>query len=362
MIKRNLSCINIALLKRKKSKKEVNILKTIFSIRHTNILKGCAVILLLFHHLFYKLEFFENCFVFCQLDMIVCNKFAQYSKVCVALFLILSGYGLTVSANKRLEPITWKYSFEHIVKLMINFWVIYLLFVPLGLIFGRNPIEIYGTGVNGIYNFLVDFFGVAHLFNTPTFNATWWFMGEILRLYILFPLLYSCVKNNKILLLGLGVVMCFFYDNLVWFLPFICGMLIAEKDYFSWYINLKGSKKCMIILAFFAFVLIRPIFEVKIDTMFALGIITFILLFIKPESIFGRVFEVLGKHSGNLFMFHTFIYAYYFKDFIYGFYHPVIILLILLIVCLVISWTIERLKHILRLNKVQGLLFEHKRM
>lgn len=336
-------------------------MKLKFSIRNTNIIKGCAVILLLFHHLFYKLKYFDSCFVFCYEEMKVYNIIAQLSKVCVAIFLILSGYGLTISANKMNEPITLRFSYRHIVKLLINFWVIYLLFVPLGFVFGRNPIEIYGTGINGIVNFFVDFFGIAHLVKTPTFNATWWFMGEILRLYILFPLLYYGVKNNKLLLLGLGFALCFFY-KLVWFLPFICGMIIAEKDYFSWYMNLKRIKKYLIVLGFFAFVPIRYIYGVRFDTMFALGIITFVLIFIKPENVFGRIFEVLGKHSGNLFMFHTFIYAYYFRGFIYSFSHPVIILLILLLTCLGISWLIELIKRILCLNKVQGILYGRKKI
>lgn len=328
-------------------------METKFTTKYTNIIKGCAVMLLLFHHLFYKMEFFDGCFTFCQSELIFYNMIARLSKVCVAIFLILSGYGLTVSANKATEIITWRFSQRHIVKLMINFWVIYLLFVPLGFVLGRNPVEIYGAGVTGIGKFFMDFFGIAYLTNGPTFNATWWFMGEILRLYILFPLMYYGVKNNLQLLFFVGFVMCFFY-NLFWFLPFICGMIISEKDCFNWYLNLNIKKKGIVVLVLFLPVPFRLFYGVKIDAVFALWIITVVLLFIKPEKIFGKIFEVLGKHSGNIFMLHTFIYYYYFKDFIYSFRHPIIIFLILLLVCLGISWMIEQVKHILKKTKTGG--------
>ena len=52
----------------------------------------------------------------------------------------------------------------------------------------------------------------------------------------------------------------------------------------------------------------------------------------------------LGMHSYNIFLFHTFIYYYYFHDFIYWSGNPILICGTLLLVCIPISMTIEWVK------------------
>ena len=52
----------------------------------------------------------------------------------------------------------------------------------------------------------------------------------------------------------------------------------------------------------------------------------------------------LGKHSMNIFLFHTFIYYFWFREYIYFTRMPIIIYLILLIVCIVISVMLEWVK------------------
>lgn len=53
--------------------------------------------------------------------------------------------------------------------------------------------------------------------------------------------------------------------------------------------------------------------------------------------------EFLGRHSMNIFLFHTFIYLYYFHDAIYYTRNPLLIFLTLLFSCLVISVSMEYL-------------------
>ena len=54
--------------------------------------------------------------------------------------------------------------------------------------------------------------------------------------------------------------------------------------------------------------------------------------------------EFLGKHAANIFLIHTFIYYYFYPDFIYSFGTTWKILPILLGICLVISILIELFK------------------
>ena len=52
----------------------------------------------------------------------------------------------------------------------------------------------------------------------------------------------------------------------------------------------------------------------------------------------------LGKHSMNIFLFHTFIFYFWFQDFVYSSRIPIIIFLTLLAICLPISIVLEWIK------------------
>ena len=68
----------------------------LFDKRQTNIAKGLAVLFLLWHHLFFNSP--DNYSLFYSMFSIkgipAESFFADFCKVCVAVFLVLSGYGL----------------------------------------------------------------------------------------------------------------------------------------------------------------------------------------------------------------------------------------------------------------------------
>lgn len=63
----------------------------------TQMIKGLAICILLFHHLFYSTQPGLGIMIG---DKYLANIVAEYLKVCVALFLVLSGYGLNASMTK----------------------------------------------------------------------------------------------------------------------------------------------------------------------------------------------------------------------------------------------------------------------
>ena len=112
-----------------------------------------------------------------------------------ALFVFLSGYGLTIQFEKRMF-LDWKSKASHVVrfvlrrfaKFYLNYWVIFLLFVPLGAFaFGRTPSIAYGENSSVATSLLFDFFGLQGL---SSYNVTWWFNRLIFCLYLSFPFLY----------------------------------------------------------------------------------------------------------------------------------------------------------------------------
>lgn len=164
------------------------------SIQDTNVLKGLALCFLLCHHLFYShrepdaVNYFSD--VCIHGNWLLARFGNGFGKLCVALFVFLSGYGLTISTEKKggIHDLIGFYR-NRMVKLLVNYWFIWLVFVPYGvLVAGRSFPDVYGE--HYVLKTLIDFCGMAYAFGYFGYNATWWFYSCIIVLYFLFPLLY----------------------------------------------------------------------------------------------------------------------------------------------------------------------------
>ena len=95
----------------------------------TNAAKGVALLLLLWHHLFYQNPEFGP----------LVHGTAVLAKVCVAIFVILSGYGLAESVRANPPGLLAFYK-KRLSRLYLNFWFIAAIFIPIGVFFmGRPP-------------------------------------------------------------------------------------------------------------------------------------------------------------------------------------------------------------------------------
>ena len=158
----------------------------------TAILKGIALLLLLTHHIWGGINNgrFEDVLIHGEP---LFRGIGAHCKVCVAIFVVLSGYGLTKGClSKGGLPNVFTFFLHRYTKLMINYWLIWLLFVPLGIFaFGRTFPSVYGD--NWLFLSIADFFGVYNLVasNSNGYNATWWFYSLIILLYLLFPIFWK---------------------------------------------------------------------------------------------------------------------------------------------------------------------------
>ena len=67
-------------------------------------LKGIAVLMLMYHHLFLNAERAGRCFFFTgKIGMQMLIYTAGFGKICVSIFLILSGYGINESSEKLIR-------------------------------------------------------------------------------------------------------------------------------------------------------------------------------------------------------------------------------------------------------------------
>ena len=203
------------------------------SIYDTNVLKGIAILMLLCHHSLGGWHPIDDILI--KGNGMV-TTFAVFCRVCVAIFVFLSGYGLATIANKKGGVGNlWKFYRRRYVKLMMNYWLIWLIFVPIGVfIIGRSFQDVYGTNI--VLKAILDFFGIFYLVtgNMQGYNATWWFCSCIIVLYALFPLLYK-YRSYWLFIIPITIVIAFIAPRIPiirtcgsYFLVFFCGILLTE--------------------------------------------------------------------------------------------------------------------------------------
>lgn len=165
----------------------------ILTISDTNVLKGIALLLLLAHHLFYVDNgLYSECHI--AGFPLVCS-IGQYSKVCVALFVFLSGYGLMAKeqANGGMGSV-WQFYRHRFSKLYTGYWYVWAVFVPIGyFVFHRTFADAYPQ--HTLVMLVLDFLGLINCTGHLGYNGTWWFMSCIILLYLLFPLLYRALEK-----------------------------------------------------------------------------------------------------------------------------------------------------------------------
>lgn len=341
-----------------------------FDLRQTNISKGVAVCLLLWHHLFFNNPSMYKHFIsVLTFDGIpVESMISDMCKVCVAIFLILSGYGLHKSYVRYLEKSSdngirfdLKFVRYRLLKLYIPFWTVFIIFVPLGLLFGRNYDKVYSS--NPI-NAVMDFFGLSYLFygsNTNTANAAWWYMSIIVVFFSVYPLLHRFVKYSAEVALSLSFLLSFLElpvrEYAIWLMPFVFGIYISERDIFGRVTKILVTDFNRFLASLFltvAFALIRnmTLNDIRFDFAFATAIILFTFWCTSRIPLLNKVLEEIGKKSGLIFFVHSFIYSMYFARYVYFFKYPVLIFLALLIMSYLVSWMLQKMIDLTRLNKL----------
>ena len=321
--------------------------------RDTTILKGLAVLLMLFHHLFYDVSAAP------LFDEPVAGHhwvalFSQQCKVCVAIFVFLSGYGLAKSYKGTIR----KYFAHRFVKLYFNYWLIWLLFVPVGIIFfGRTFQVVYQTHIPA--HLVIDLCGLSTACGFVGYNPTWWFYSCIVILYALYPLIH---KTGHYWLHWLLLAFCIMAVPLPtalrpiskYLLPFVAGIMFGQHNIVS---RLTPPNKSMvsILLTLALFVLTgasRFIKGINYDTFLTIAIIETYIILRDKASVILKPLHFIGKHSFNMFLMHTFLFAFYCRNLIYWSRNPLIIFLTLVSMSLAASILIEKIKQMIQFSKL----------
>lgn len=359
--------------------KENNIFN--ISISDTSVMKGIAIIAMLCHHTFTCRPEFEASYP----EFLTALRIL--GKVCVSMFLFCSGYGLAVQYERGVDKISTiyqklVYSTKFIVKRLLKFytsyWFIFIIFVPLSIfVIGRSLVDAYGENVNIFKSFSYDLLGLRGL---KSYNITWWFNKLIIIFYVLFPILFFVSRKIKFV----GIIISFvlmrfantsgilnYYDLLFWQFPLVVGMYYAiYKDIlnnFSFSLSKYRIITYISVFVIFIFCVVQRLYEViplghitgiRVDTFLTLSILLILLFYIRNIPWLYKPLSILGNHSMNIYLIHTFFNYYweFSRKLLHDSYLRVggVNVIALLLLCLVLSIIIEWLKEKLYWNKLSS--------
>lgn len=315
--------------------------------------------IMLFHHLFYRMEFIDMYWWHFQISgHPIIQILAYHMKICVAIFVFLSAYGLTFSytkSNPKNTKYILKYIFNKIIKLYELYWPCVAVCIAIGWITKtRIPTEIYSS----IGQFIRDLFGIAYITDGVTpYVGAWWYISLTILIYIVFPILYKIMKKYPIPILiisfCLGIVnftdIPIFIEIQRYTFIVMLGIYFANNNIFNKLFEWSFKKRILVFtsLSLLLLLLIRFVKSFTFDGFLVVSIIMLLLTLIDRMPITNKIFKYIGIHSGNIFLIHGIIYRYSFIDFIYSFKYPILIFAVLLIISLVISIILELLKKVI---------------
>lgn len=155
------------------------------------VLRGIAILMMIYHHVFatpeiYKLEYYSVL----QFGGINVERYvAWFFKIALGLYLFVSGYGMYYALKKRpvKDPAEesfagyllgcYRQSLVKLGRLYAQYW--YALIVSMTFVFLFDP----DAPVFSLKEFLLNMLGVYN-----SYNATWWYILQYVKMLLLLPL------------------------------------------------------------------------------------------------------------------------------------------------------------------------------
>ena len=304
-------------------------------------IQGLAILMMLYHHLFSTPEAlgieYKSLLLFGNVNVEL--KLAWFFKICVGLYAFVSGYGLymsfksvqkdTYSFGERLLT-DYKIILKKLFSLYSVFWLVFIIFVPIGFIFFDKSFQ--------IKEFIMGFLGLSN-----SYNGAWWYIVQYFKMLLVLPLVdvvfhwYSSKKDRIIWIIYLGIafvaviILYFVFPNAfdatlqffqpAFFLCFLMGYIISRFSLYELFYKLLGQK-VMYILGILGFILVIAA-RIKIAKDASSAGLDFIFV---PVFVYGfcvilclyrpmvRFFAFFGKYSTIMWLVHVFYYDHYTKS------------------------------------------------
>ena len=331
----------------------------------STIIKGVAILMMLFYHLFGRDDLGDLCTPLLYIGNTPLVKYLSNACYPVSFFMILSGYGLTYCYKRN--QLSLSIQSKRILKLYVHYWLILLIFVTIGHFI--KP-DIYP---NDLLHMLANIVGIRCTYNGETWFLlpytiisllSWWIIDFVYHLnekrkIIITLIIYSIIflttryivyhqlENTTLLTI---LLQPFFIVQLTFY--FSLGILLFRllENEPTALKAVKPTIYCIIIIALF---IIKSMIKVTIaDGLYAF-IIIFCISHLQLHRLFHNIFYKLGQYSMPMWMTHTFFAVYLFQDFIYGFKYPLLIWLILITISYLVSIPILKIG-----NRINTLIFK----
>lgn len=357
-----------------------------FTKEHTMQMKGIAIIILLFHHCFLNAQRWATVpyeklattkgwgyypISFAPFSSHTIQYLASFSKICVAMFVFMTGYGMWVSYESQKKKTTMSnYIKKRMVTLMTGFLIIFVVTEILAIPTGRF-IEVYGYDFRSVVYMIIDALGLAKLLGTPLFCLTWWYMSLAIVLIMIFPFVHSIMEKYQWVVVVASIIVpraCGFgqsTDLFRYLLAYTLGMYFAQHDLLArikekfMEQNVAGKLLSLIVSLIGLAVIIKCRQNAWIgwkyldfwDGFAAMYVIVISYIYILNGKWIVKGLGFLGKHSMNIFLIHSFYRDVFFHEFTYSFYYAWLDYIVLMAISLVTSIVLEWFKKLIRYEK-----------
>ena len=349
-------------------------------------MKGIAIIILLFHHCFLNAQRWATVpyeklattkgwgyypISFAPFSSHTIQYLASFSKICVAMFVFMTGYGMWVSYESQKKKTTMSnYIKKRMVTLMTGFLIIFVVTEILAIPTGRF-IEVYGHDFRSVVYMIIDALGLAKLLGTPLFCLTWWYMSLAIVLIMIFPFVHSIMEKYQWVVVVASIIVpraCGFgqsTDLFRYLLAYTLGMYFAQHDLLArikekfMEQNVAGKLLSLIVSLIGLAVIIKCRQNAWIgwkyldfwDGFAAMYVIIISYIYILNGKWIVKGLGFLGKHSMNIFLIHSFYRDVFFHEFTYSFYYAWLDYIVLMAISLVTSIVLEWFKKLIRYEK-----------
>lgn len=304
-------------------------------------LQGLAILMMLYHHLFSTPEALGVQY-HSLLNIGGVNielRMAWFFKICVGIYAFVSGYGLAKSSATQSPSYDdsfgkilfkdYKFVLKKLFSFFLQYWLVFILFVPIGFIFFGKPVV--------ISELLLNLFGIS-----SSYNGAWWYVFQYMKMLLVFPLIdcFLMIYKNKsarriwgifyaVLFVALIVVFMINKDVVfgaleffqpAFFLCFIVGIVIARLKLYELCSKIL-PEKLLYILGILGFILVIAA-RVKIAKdassagldfvfvpVFAFGFSVIVYMLPKVSDFFC----FFGGLSTYMWLTHVFFYDHYAK-------------------------------------------------
>lgn len=324
--------------------------------------KGLAILFMVMLHLFcinenvpYEcLEFSDGTPIIYYLGVL--------SDCCVAIYCFCSGYAVQLICEKTVSAKNYyKSRFKSILKLLMNYWIVLIIFSIIGLITNSADIPVSAR------EFILNVFLLS-----KSYNGAWWFVLTYIFLIVLSRPLYFVIKHINPIVVNIVVILFYIAAYILRFkkiinfespvfewcvnqialigtslLPFLWGMYFYKYKFFtkirSFTLNYLKNWQVTILSLFIVLLItiLHGIFQSLIVAPIT-GLIILVLFNAADKKRIGNaLFGFLGEHSTNIWLTHMFFYAKLFTDFVFIAKYPIFILLLMLVVTIACSYVIN---------------------